>query len=76
MVAPGLPMAVVATGTPPGIWTMESSESSPLSASERTGTPITGSSVIEAVMPGRWAAPPAPAITTLWPAACAPRAKL
>ena len=30
MVAPALPMASVPTGTPPGIWTIESSESRPL----------------------------------------------
>ena len=33
-----------------------------------TGTPITGSGVTEASMPGRWAAPPAPAMIT-----CSPR---
>ena len=31
------------------------------------GTPSTGSSVIEAVMPGRCAAPPAPAMITFSP---------
>ena len=44
-------------------------------ALDSTGTPSTGSVVIAAVMPGRWAAPPAPAMMTLWPAALAPRAK-
>ena len=29
------------------------------------GTPITGISVFEAIIPGKCAAPPAPAITTL-----------
>ena len=31
------------------------------------GTPITGNDVMEAVIPGRCAAPPAPAIMTLIP---------
>ncbi len=35
-------MATVATGTPRGIWTIDSSESSPSRAELRTGTPITG----------------------------------
>src|ERR1700730_16293929 len=39
------------------------------------GTPNTGSSVSDAVMPGRCAAPPAPAIMILKPAALAPLAK-
>ena len=67
MIAPGLPIASVPTGTPAGIWTIESRLSMPLSAWLSTGTPSTGSEVIEAVMPGRCAAPPAPAITTLSP---------
>ena len=75
MVAPASPMARVATGTPPGIWTMDSRLSRPLRALDWTGTPSTGSSVIEAAMPGRWAAPPAPAMMTLNPAAWAPEAK-
>ena len=41
-------MAVVATGTPAGICTIESSESSPFRARDFTGTPTTGSVVIEA----------------------------
>ena len=41
----------------------------------RTGTPSTGSVVNDAVMPGRCAAPPAPAMITLKPAAFAPLAK-
>src|SRR5690606_2056977 len=69
LVAPASPMARVPTGTPPGIWTMESRESSPFSALDFTGTPSTGSSVMEATMPGRWAAPPAPAMMTLKPSA-------
>ena len=60
-------MATVATGTPPGIWTMERSESIPSSARVWTGTPMTGSVVEAAIMPGRCAAPPAPATITLRP---------
>ena len=63
----GLADRQVPTGTPAGIWTMESRLSRPLSAWLSIGTPSTGSSVIEAVMPGRWAAPPAPAMITLSP---------
>ena len=55
------------TGIPAGIWTMESSESIPESAFDSTGTPITGSEVLAAVIPGRWAAPPAPAMITSIP---------
>ena len=47
----------------------------PDSALDSTGTPNTGSVVIAAVMPGRCAAPPAPAMMTLKPAALAPLAK-
>ena len=64
LIAPALPMASVATGTPPGICTIDSSESSPCSAWLSTGTPSTGSRVCAATMPGRWAAPPAPAMMT------------
>ena len=39
----------------------------PFSAWLSIGTPSTGSEVIDAVMPGRCAAPPAPAMTTLRP---------
>ena len=42
LTAPARPIAMVATGTPAGIWTMESSESSPLSARLWMGTPIDG----------------------------------
>ena len=41
---------------------MDSSESMPLSAFDCTGTPSTGTAVLAASMPGRWAAPPAPAM--------------
>src|SRR5690554_5459108 len=71
LVAPALLMASVPTAIPPGICTMESSESSPLSALDSTGTPSTGSAVCEATMPGRWAAPPAPATMTCKPRSAA-----
>src|SRR5690606_20647873 len=62
LAAPALPMAKVATGIPAGICTIESSESMPLSALLCTGTPSTGTLVLAASMPGRCAAPPAPAM--------------
>src|SRR6266542_2393607 len=68
-----LPIDTVATGTPAGICTMESSESIPSRYFSGTGTPITGSGVTDASMPGRWAAPPAPAISTFRPRSCADR---
>lgn len=40
--APALPIAIDATGIPPGIWTVERSESSPLRGEELIGTPMTG----------------------------------
>jgi len=61
------PTATVATGTPAGIDTMDSSESSPSRCFSGTGTPITGSGVTAASMPGRCAAPPAPAMRTRRP---------
>src|SRR5699024_7296895 len=36
-----------------------------------TGTPMTGRDVIEAIIPGRWAAPPAPAVMTRTPRSAA-----
>ena len=57
-------IATVATGIPAGIWTIDKRESIPLSALLSTGTPITGMQVMDASIPGRWAAPPAPAIIT------------
>ncbi len=68
------PTATVATGTPAGICTMDSSESSPSRCFSGTGTPMTGSGVTAASMPGRCAAPPAPAMITRRPrpAAAAP----
>jgi len=60
--APAAPIAKVATGTPAGICTIESSESSPWRCLVGTGTPKIGSDVFAASIPGRWAAPPAPAM--------------
>src|SRR5262249_29867496 len=65
--APERPIASVPTGMPAGICTIDSMESVPASAADCTGTPNTGSTVFDAVMPGRCAAPPAPAITTSSP---------
>ena len=74
LVAPAAPIANVATGTPAGICTIDSSESRPPSDFDCTGTPRTGRVVLAAVMPGRCAAPPAPAISTSRPRARAPEA--
>ena len=63
------PIATVATGTPRGICTIDSSASRPLRLVVETGTPMTGSGVLAASMPGRCAAPPAPAISTFRPRA-------
>src|SRR5690606_34512863 len=67
LAAPASPMASVPTGTPFGICTIESRLSSPFKSLLFTGTPSTGSGVIEAAMPGRWAAPPAPAMMIFSP---------
>src|SRR5690348_12177099 len=64
LAAPGCPMAKVPTGTPFGICTMDSKESTPFSIVAGTGTPKTGRMVLEATMPGRCAAPPAAAMIT------------
>lgn len=56
---------------PLGICTMDSKESFPDSALDFTGTPTTGNGVKAATMPGRWAAPPAPAMMTLMPRSAA-----
>ena len=74
MAAPGSPMASVPTGMPLGICTMESRASTPLSGVAATGTPSTGSTVDDAIIPGRWAAPPAAAMITWRPRASAVRA--
>ncbi len=68
------PMETVATGMPAGICTMDSRESMPSRYARGTGTPTTGSGVIEASIPGRWAAPPAPAMMTRMPRERASRA--
>ncbi len=47
------PTATVATGTPEGICTIESRESRPSRCFSGTGTPITGSGVTDASMPGQ-----------------------
>src|SRR5215510_14868802 len=62
LVAPGLPMATVATGIPAGIWTVASKESIPCNDVEGIGTPITGNVVCAAITPAKCAAPPAPAM--------------
>src|SRR5258708_40173030 len=60
--------ATVATGTPFGICKMDRIESQPsIELEDFMGTPITGNDVIEATIPGRCAAPPAPAIITFNP---------
>ena len=64
LAAPATPIAIVATGTPSGICTIDRSESRPFNAALCTGTPMTGSTVCAATMPGRCAAPPAPATMT------------
>ena len=73
-VAPGLPMATVATGMPAGICTVASKESIPCSEVDGIGTPMTGSVVCAAITPARCAAPPAPAMITRIPRAAALRA--
>src|SRR5690625_7123466 len=65
------PMDTVATGTPDGIWTIDSREAMPSRCFRGTGTPMTGRDVIVAIIPGRWAAPQAPAMMTRTPRAAA-----
>ena len=60
-------IADVATGTPLGICTMLCSESTPFKCLLATGTPKTGTVVFAASMPGRCAAPPAPAMMATKP---------
>ena len=64
-------MATVATGTPLGIWTMESSESRPPRSLVFMGTAMTGSGVNAATTPPRCAALPAAAMITLMPRSAA-----
>ena len=60
--------ATVATGIPLGICNIDSILSHPsILLLDSTGTPITGRGVILATMPGKCAAPPAPAMTTFMP---------
>ena len=65
--APGLPTASVPTGTPPGICTMDNRESKPSVLQAFIGTASTGTDVIAAVTPAKWAAPPAAAMMTSMP---------
>src|SRR4029453_5277968 len=53
LTAPGFPIAKVATGIPPGICAVDSSESSPFSEALSIGTPSTGSVVCAAATPAR-----------------------
>lgn len=62
LIAPALPMARVAIGTPASIYTMESNESTPDSIDNCTNTPSTDKWILAAHMPDRWAAPPVPAM--------------
>ena len=71
LTAPALPIANVPTGIPAGICTIDNKLSIPSSAFDCTGTPSTGNRVIDAAMPGKWAAPPAPAMIQLRPRATA-----
>ena len=64
--------ATVATGIPFGICKIDKIESQPsIEFDDLIGTPTTGSGVIEATIPGKCAAPPAPAIMTFIPRSCA-----
>ena len=74
-VAPASPMANVATGTPAGICTIEYSESCPPRWRRATGTPSTGTVVFAASIPGKCAAPPAPAMIARSPRPLADSAK-
>ena len=65
-------MPTVATGMPPGIWTVASKASMPCNAPPSTGIPITGNIVWDAQTPAKCAAPPAAAMTTRIPRAAAP----
>ena len=65
-----------ATGTPGGIWAIDSSASSPPATDfeDVSGTPITGSGVWAATTPGSAADSPAPAMITRRPRSLALRA--
>ena len=62
LAAPALPMAKVATGMPLRHLHDRVERIDALQVPARTGTPSTGTVVLAASMPGRWAAPPAPAM--------------
>src|SRR5581483_12501182 len=65
LTAPASQIANPATEAPSGICTIESRASMPLSAPRSRGTPMTGRSARRsAILPGRWAAPPAQAMIT------------
>ena len=72
LTAPARPIARVPTGMPAGICTIERRLSIPLRLTDSTGTPSTGSDVQAAHIPGRCAAPPAPAMITFSPRSRAP----
>ena len=64
-------MATQATGTPEGIWTIDSRESRPPRSLVFMGTVMTGQGVNAATTPPRCAALPAAAMITLMPRSCA-----
>ncbi|SVB02774.1 uncharacterized protein METZ01_LOCUS155628, partial [marine metagenome] len=65
--APPDPIAIVATGIPGGICTVEYNASIPFKGPPSIGTPMTGSVVCAAMAPARCAALPAPAMITSMP---------
>ena len=62
LIAPSFPIATVPTGIPFGIWAIDSRLSKPFNFLLSIGTPMTGILVIAAIIPGKCADPPAPAI--------------
>ena len=52
-IAPALPIATVATGTPLGICTVDKRASNPFKGPPSPGTPITGKVVLEATFPAK-----------------------
>ena len=63
-IAPSSPIATLPTGIPFGICTIDNKLSNPFNLRLSTGTPITGIVVNDAIIPGKCAEPPAPAIMT------------
>ena len=61
-IAPSSPIATLPTGIPFGICTIDNKLSNPFNLRLSTGTPITGIVVNDAIIPGKCAEPPAPAI--------------